>query len=1019
MVSRIRRDDAPRIQKPKPPKPEEKPKPRAARVAARDELSTGRGTALRNRGLATTGAALRAKASLADVLASRRASASSLRTEVRGDGQANCLERAVDLAQPGDRIVLLTDREDPVGHAVVQRANGEVVDPNRPDNPYASLTAFTAANPRYGNPATVTDQQAEQLLSTPPGARRDRLIRELGLENVAARAVADGATSSTNDPAAAARAVEATYEETLEETDDPVAAANAAAQQLESLTAGRDEEYVAELTAAARPTIDRIAETVGQAARDDLDRDKDVMKDTMAHLANVAERGGAQQLAASLAEQLPNDDELEEIDDALFEQIEQGGQTDLARALDTELRRIGKHDAARGLADNEHGTDLEELVVAEARNLLDAGTEEAREQIVEQYLPYLTEHIGRAVGAGDGEATEVAVELLADLADQGGPEMSETIARSLAEAVPNQSDLVKLDDKLHSLAEDGRGVTLAVDLVEELSEAGKLDAANELTDVVTTGIDALRSDYEDAQSRVDELNEELAYMVGNFEGLLTPEQKQAAIADFHERHAEEYEALERAAERFGQNVDAIAAVLDPDSPISAMGGDNLADLRESAHRAFINVLPRIAETAAGGQMVAEALEAQGRGEDTWLDAATGIELSDEQVREYASDDIEALGINDLLSLNHTMAGTLFSGATLGLLGDTTNHDDLVRGLERYAGRLGIDPELVSQINADVRALGALGENPDPAEVRRLQDRIRANTDELEALDPNSRAGQAFRGFATVLGAVNAINGLSDFGDATLEERIGTIAGTLETGLGAYELVLGATGNAAKIPGFVGPAGAVLGGVSAVLSGIAATEAFRNGDWVSGTGHSLTAVGSGILAVAAASNVVPVWGQVTAGVLLAVGLGLNQWASVQESNKWEGPSEDFLRGAGISQKLAEELSNHGGDGFSAGPAIVALADYLDISGPELLRHLETLSESQLQNFIERGVHKLELEGEGADARFPETGEDAERMREFIENGPAGLRTPEPDSLQGLALWMQHFGYLPPGVTVPAV
>src|SRR5262245_1274002 len=47
------------------------------------------------------------------------APASSLRTEQLGDGSANCLERAMALARPGDQIALFNDSTDGVGHAVV------------------------------------------------------------------------------------------------------------------------------------------------------------------------------------------------------------------------------------------------------------------------------------------------------------------------------------------------------------------------------------------------------------------------------------------------------------------------------------------------------------------------------------------------------------------------------------------------------------------------------------------------------------------------------------------------------------------------------------------------------------------------------------------------------------------------------------------------------------------------------------------------------------------------------------
>jgi hypothetical protein len=120
--------------------------------------------------------------------------ASTLRTEVLGDGRANCLERAVALAGPADSLVLVSDGQDGVGHALVRRPDGSIVDPNNPTVRYETLGQWLAMNPRYSNPVTVPAGQARQVLSMPPGRQRDELIARLGLSGVASRQVADGDT---------------------------------------------------------------------------------------------------------------------------------------------------------------------------------------------------------------------------------------------------------------------------------------------------------------------------------------------------------------------------------------------------------------------------------------------------------------------------------------------------------------------------------------------------------------------------------------------------------------------------------------------------------------------------------------------------------------------------------------------------------------------------------------------------------------------------------------------------------
>jgi len=118
--------------------------------------------------------------------------ASNLRTEQLGDGRSNCLEKAVGLARPGDSIILMSDSKDGVGHALVRRPDGSVVDPNHPVVRYETLGQWQAMNPRYSQPVAVPAAQVKQVLSTPPGEKRDALIGQLGLSGVANRKVADG-----------------------------------------------------------------------------------------------------------------------------------------------------------------------------------------------------------------------------------------------------------------------------------------------------------------------------------------------------------------------------------------------------------------------------------------------------------------------------------------------------------------------------------------------------------------------------------------------------------------------------------------------------------------------------------------------------------------------------------------------------------------------------------------------------------------------------------------------------------
>lgn len=170
--------------------------------AGRDEYSTGRGSALKASGLNATGGNLKADAlktdaprlTLAGALAAQRKGlgprASDLRSEVLNDGRENCLEKAIEAAKSDDRILLYANAKAPVGHAVVQRPDGSVVDPSDANRTYASAKDFQKAHPELAAPVAVSDKQAEQIVATPPGEKRDALIRSMGLGSIAERDVA-------------------------------------------------------------------------------------------------------------------------------------------------------------------------------------------------------------------------------------------------------------------------------------------------------------------------------------------------------------------------------------------------------------------------------------------------------------------------------------------------------------------------------------------------------------------------------------------------------------------------------------------------------------------------------------------------------------------------------------------------------------------------------------------------------------------------------------------------------------
>ncbi|HLL83665.1 MAG TPA: hypothetical protein VK420_13460, partial [Longimicrobium sp.] len=540
----------------------------------------------------------------------------------------------------------------------------------------------------------------------------------------------------------------------------------------------------------------------------------------------------------------------------------------------------------------------------------------------------VAEDLGRRVREDDDGETEDTLRALSASADLLGADATKEMGAAIARALPDQDNLNQLDDGLHDLAEDGLGLNLTTAVVDELGKLGKSEAANELTDVLTEGLSQVRGDFESAQEKVDELNKELAYMVQSYGDLLTDDQLQNAIDDFKSRHAEDYDALERQAEKFTGVLDSVARLTDPNGPAAGLSEDNRSELLEEARKATVNVFPRLGDTVAGSEAISDAVEAQGRGEPTFLDQVTKLTegLTEEEFKDLASDTTEAAGFADLVQFKQGVAETMFKAATLRIATHPSSSDALVEGLKKSAGFLGVEPAKLQTMLDDVTALAS---ETDPARIQQLQNKIKGQQADLEFLSPSTRAGQAFGAFATVLGVVGAKGALENWDQLALKDKVAAIGGALDTGLAAFQTISGVAGRAASVASVAGAASGVLGGLGVVLDGISAVGAFKEGKYADAAGYSATAIGGAILTAAAFSNAVPVAGQIAAGVLIAAGFGLHQWQHVQDANKHEGPAQDFLEGAGLSSKLAEELSNHTGNGEPAGPALVAVAKSLGI------------------------------------------------------------------------------------------
>lgn len=194
-----------------------------ARATFGNEFSSGRGSALRAKALNVTGARL------PPPIKSGSASPSSLLTESIGDGSANCLERAYAAAGPKDSVTLLRDTRDPVGHAVVERADGSVFDPTT-RKAYGSMNEYLAANPRYelrpeAQARNIPKAALAAVFATPAGSRaRQEALAAAGLSTLARVKLADGPISTKDAIDQIKRLLEESFPSNIDVTHDDLLA---------------------------------------------------------------------------------------------------------------------------------------------------------------------------------------------------------------------------------------------------------------------------------------------------------------------------------------------------------------------------------------------------------------------------------------------------------------------------------------------------------------------------------------------------------------------------------------------------------------------------------------------------------------------------------------------------------------------------------------------------------------------------------------------------------------------------
>lgn len=731
-------------------------------------------------------------------------------------------------------------------------------------------------------------ERASSGLGTPPpsaptAAKAMRLSELLSTRGQASASAVTGGQQASTDAAQ----VQRTWDDAIRAGKSEPEAAHAAAKELERLArASSDPQYVQKLTELAGPTIDRIATVAGQAARNDLQRDQNLLKDTMKRLATVADLGGGAEIAHALAEHLPDDTELEEVDDALFEHMESGGSSSLARLLHDELRGAGKLEAAKGLADNEHGTDLELVVIREARGALDAGA--SPQEVANRYGEYLTAHVAEAVSTGHNEDSVEAMKLLADLSDLGGPAVATQLGKQLAAQVPNQSDLHKLDDVLHDLAKQGKGLGLTTALIGELSRLGKTDALRELSDVAQVAIEKTLETYGKAQSEWAAREAALGQDLAMYGPGLTDTQRQAYVDAFWADPANK--AVKDAYGVAERELSAQMTTLGPALEAEALAGD------AKAGQVLLDGMKALAASPNGGGQALDFVERLGKSENKALFDALN---TDGKLEDTLSDDVLAPAVGSAQSK------AMADGSMDELVAQLKRLQTTGKNFAKIPGALSGAIQTYEKIG-EMIAAGKSGQEI-MAAIR--FDRI------TDGWDSKGKLGKAMAVFTVVSSMVKA--GQTEGGLEKLQASLSAVKGGLELTAG----ILGTLGRAGKLAGGEA-AGKLIGRflpfVSFAIDGLQLKEDINNLMNGGNAGDAIAALGTVINLVGDVAGVVPIAGTAVDGILTAVGsivqgLGGLIGSIIDGNEAAEKRREDherFLTAAGVSPEVRALLLEGG-------------------------------------------------------------------------------------------------------------
>jgi hypothetical protein len=511
----------------------------------------------------------------------------------------------------------------------------------------------------------------------------------------------------------------------------------------------------------------------------------------------------------------------------------------------------------------------------------------AVDELLEEVQPTLdkiAEDVVQDEGEGVQQRTEATVNALSRVADRASDAGVERITRPLAEALPNQwpgasygpvpANSINVLASLEGLAAEGKGTRISLSLGAQLDAAGK-DTAREVNAAGFNALNVVETQYTEARQAREAADAELAAQLAELDGVLSPEERQAYIDEYHERHKDVYEGEAAAAEKLNAqvapNVDLIdeAVVRDP-----ARAGE------------VVEVMTALASSPLPAAATEWGVNAFQDGSDTAALYAPH--------RDDIRTNVVEKGLAGTLTQYQTEAGGDAHAAA-------AKFDQLFKGMKAARGLFGNAQQYRDFVEEGGKFVSAVwsAARGDSSKLRELLEDPRA----LKGLTPT---GAAFGAAGLAFGLVNAAN-------AEDAQKLAVAAGQAgRAGLELYAQAVGSLTNSGRLALLVGTDAAqtaasgarfltekLIPGLSLGVNAIATVDAFQKALNDPSLGNVVSVVGNAISVIGSAISLFPPLA-VVGKVVEAVGAAVTWLGGVVSGN----PAEEARNNE--QQHILEEL-----------------------------------------------------------------------------------------------------------------